>query len=109
LASAQRHASFRTRSRTWIEKNREAIAVTLLRGQRRLLQVGGDPDYGVDQCGGDTDPEGRAGAGLQIEVLRVNAYGGEARKHPSGGTADRGGKQSLKPYFEFSHDADGLF
>src|SRR5713101_4433508 len=51
--------------------------------QRRLLQVGCDADYCINQRGGYADAKCGADSRLQIEVLGIDADGCESGEHPA--------------------------
>src|SRR5207249_1045684 len=71
---------------------------------RRLLQVSGDADYGINErrCGGD--PQCCANSRLQIEMLRIDPDGGESGEHAPRPAADRRGQYAFEPKFKSLHE-----
>jgi len=71
------------------------LSRSLLFGEGGFLEVGGYADYGVYDRGGRANPDGRVHAGLKIEVLGIDSYGGQTGHEAASGAADSGSEETF--------------
>src|SRR5580704_5733318 len=65
--------------------------------QRRLLQISRHSDHPAHKGAHARDRQRRLESRLQIEVLRIDAHGGEAGNHAIGGAGNARGQKALGP------------